>query len=249
MPSPSPATRPRVTPPKSRGNSSGKSVSDSKGSVAASKAREAFGRTVEKRPSLPLDTQTASDASRLGLARMRGAYTIELTQIRPDPKQPRREFSQQQLDDLANSIRARGVRQPIRVWFVQAEGVYQVISGERRLRAARAIGLASIPCIIEDVPKGATLDRATILVDQVVENWQRADLQPVELSNAIKELRDECGMSQEDIALRTGKSAGEISKLLAIQNVDADILAEAATGRSGKFNLRKLVAISMLPVN
>ena len=247
MPSPSPATRQRVTPPKSRGSSSRKSVSDSKESVAANKAREAFGRTVEKRPSLPLDAAGGGDPAREGLTRLRGAYLIQLTRIRPDPDQPRREFAAKDLDDLTNSVRERGVRQPIRVRYLAAEQMYQVIAGERRFRAATAAGLLTIPCLIEDAKE--KLGPVDILVEQVVENWQRADLRPVELSNALVKMRDTHGMSQEEIARRTGKSPAEISKLLAIQNVDAEILAQATGNGRKQFNRRKLVAIAGLPVD
>lgn len=85
-----------------------------------------------------------------------------------------------------------------------------------------------------------------MLLDQIVENWQRADLEPVELSNALVRLRDKHGMSQEDIARRIGKSAGEISKLLSIQRVDASIRTEAVENRDGRFSRRTLVALAGL---
>lgn len=81
-------------------------------------------------------------------------------------------IDEQELADLTASVLSRGIRQPIRVWFVAAENVYRIIAGERRYRAALAAKLTVMPCLVQDVPTaGATLDGKQILVEQVVENW------------------------------------------------------------------------------
>lgn len=184
---------------------------------------------------------------REGVSRLRGAYLIDLKKVRPDPNQPRREFSADELKNLTDSISQRGIKQPVRVWHAVAEDMYQIISGERRYRAALAAGLKELPCIIEDAPtNGQVLPRKEILVDQVVENWQRVDLNPYDLSDALKELRDEHGLSQDDIAKLTGKPKSEISRFLAMQRVAAAVQQEIRQDDTGRFSRRHVVALSRL---
>jgi len=175
---------------------------------------------------------------------MKGAFFVAIENVEPDPTQPRRTFTEERLQELSASIRERGIHQPIRVRYDEASGKHLIIYGERRYRAAVLAGLTEVPCIIADAK---VTDARTVLLDQIVENWQRADLEPVELSNALVRLRDDHGMSQEEIARRTGKSKGEISKLLSIQRVDTSIRKEAVAKRDGRFTRRTLVAIAALP--
>ena len=196
---------------------------------------------------MPLrDGQTGGPA-REGVSRLRGAYLIELTKVRPDPQQPRREFNDDELKNLTTSVTERGIKQPVRVWFVEAEDIFQIISGERRYRAAVAAGFSELPCIIEDAPKdGGVLPRREILVDQVVENWQRQDLNPYDLSDALKELRDNHGLSQDEIARLTGKPKSEISRFLAMQRVTPEVQRTIRTDDSGHYSRRHVVAIAQL---
>jgi len=144
-------------------------------------------------------------------------------------------------------VAERGIKQPVRVWQVEAEGVYQIISGERRYRAALAAGVKMLPCIIEDAPAGAVPPRREILVDQIVENWQREDLNPYDLSDALKELRDQHGLSQEQIAKLTGKPKSEISRFLAMQRVTRAVQATVRQDQERRFSRRHVVALSQLP--
>ncbi len=148
--------------------------------------------------------------------------------------------------NLSASVAERGIKQPVRVWFVQTEGVFQIISGERRYRAAVAVGLAAVPCIIEDAPAGGVPPRREILVDQVVENWQRADLHPYDLSDALKELRDQHGLDQKEIARLTGKPKSEISRFLAMQCVTPEVQATVRNDQEGRYSRRHVVALSKL---
>lgn len=168
-----------------------------------------------------------------------------MARIRPDPKQPRREFDTEELKGLAASILERGLKQPLRVWYVPEADVYQIVSGERRYRAALAGGVVAVPCIVEDAP--GMLPRKEILVDQIVENWQRADLKPFELSDALAELRDQHGLSQDEIARLTGKPKSEISRLLSIQKVAPAIQQAARTEENGPLSRRHLIAVAQLP--
>ena len=187
-----------------------------------------------------------SGPGRQGVTRLRGAFTIELSRLRPDPKQPRREFDQDELQNLMTSVGEHGIKQPLRVWYVHADDVFQIISGERRYRAAVAAKMSEVPCIIEDAPAGLEPERKNILVDQIVENWQRADLKPYDLSDALKELRDSHGMSQDEIARLIGKPKSEISRFLAMQRVAPEVQANIRRDETGKFSRRHVVAISKL---
>ena len=178
---------------------------------------------------------------------MRGAYTIALSRVRPYPRQPRREFSDDELRNLTASIIERGIKQPVRVWLVEADDIFQIISGERRYRAAVAAGFADLPCIIEDAPQdGGVLPRREILVDQLVENWQREDLKPYDLSDSLKELRDEHGLSQDDIAKRIGKPKSEISRFLAMQRVVPAVQKIIREDDADRFSRRHVVALAQL---
>ncbi|MBW3541543.1 MAG: ParB/RepB/Spo0J family partition protein [Planctomycetes bacterium] len=195
-----------------------------------------------------MNAPAASDPSHEGRQRLRGAFAISVARIRSDPAQPRRTFDAADLAELADSIRARGILQPIRVWYVASENAYQIIAGERRFRAAEAAGLEAIPCIVEDVPaREGVLPRKTILVDQIVENWQRSDLNPYELSDALAELRDTHDYSQKQIARMTGKPESEVSRLLSLQNIDAAIQQQVRGSPSGSFSRRHLIALAQLP--
>ncbi len=194
---------------------------------------------------LPL-SETSGGPSRQGVSRLRGAFSIEIGRIRPDPDQPRREFDEQELQNLIASVTEHGIKQPVRVWHVESDDVYQIISGERRYRAAVAAKLIAVPCLIEDAPAGSAPPRKGILVDQIVENWQRADLKPYDLSDALKELRDVHEMSQDDIARLIGKPKSEISRFLAMQRVTADVQQDIRRDESGTFSRRHVVALSKL---
>lgn len=174
---------------------------------------------------------------------MRGAFLVEIGLLRPDPQQPRKAFSAEKLAELTASVRERGIRQPIRVRRNQAEGTYWIIAGERRYRAAVAAGLAEMPCILADDRSSEVRE---VLVDQVIENWQRSDLEPVELHQALVRLRDEVGMTQEQIVAATGKSKSEVSRLLSLGKVNPEILAEARQDTTGKFGRTTLEALAQV---
>jgi len=212
---------------------------------SAEAALAAASRTFQTAAPLPFESGPASDSSQAGRERLKGAFAIAVSRIRPDPKQPRREFDAEELKGLAASVLERGVKQPLRVWYVQEEDVYQIVSGERRYRAALAAGMETVPCLVEDAP--GVLPRKEILVDQIVENWQRADLKPFELSDALAELRNQHGLSQDDIARLTGKPKSEISRLLSIQRVAPAIQQEARGDQTGRLSRRHLVAVAQLP--
>jgi ParB family chromosome partitioning protein len=206
-------------------------------------AKAAFGKSIAKKASLALGNQRV-EGEAIGLTRMRGAFLVEIGLLKPDPTQPRKVFEPEKLADLAASIRQRGIRQPIRVRRDEADGRYMIIAGERRYRASIEAGLTEMPCILADERTSA---KREVLIDQVIENWQRADLEPVELHYALVRLRDEEGMTQDEIVKETGKSKSEVSRFLSLAKVDPDIMEEARTDATGKLNRTTLEALAKVP--
>ena len=137
--------------------------------------------------------------------------------IRPNPSQPRQVFAQVQLEELAQSIQRHGILQPLSVRRVGAQ--YELIAGERRLRAAQMAGLTEIPCII------MTMDEKESTVAAMVENLQRQELDFVEEAQGIAKLMDLCNLSQEQAAKMLGKSQSAVANKLRILKHSPQVLA------------------------
>ncbi len=161
-------------------------------------------------------------ADQQGRRRLADAFLIRTDRIEADPNQPRREFDSQQLAELADSISERGIKQPLTVRWEEATQKYRVIDGGRRFQAAVQLGVVELPCWIQQTTG------KELLIDQVVHNWQRAELSPTDMATALGRLRDEHGLSQQDIAKLTGKPKGEISKYLAIYDHTSEGVKEIA---------------------
>jgi len=151
---------------------------------------------------------------------------VPLEAIIPNPHQPRGSIATGDLQELAGSIREHGIIQPLIVTR-KADGGYQLIAGERRWRAARLAGLQRVPVIVKDAAPQQMLELA------LVENVQRADLNPLEEALAYKQLIEEFGLSQGDVAQRVGKSrpaiANTLRLLLASPTVQAAVMNETIT--------------------
>ena len=132
--------------------------------------------------------------------------------------QPRREFEPEALESLASSIKAQGVLQPIVARPLDGDR-YEILSGERRWRAAQLAGLDRIPVVIKVVS-----DEAAIAIG-LIENIQREDLNPVEEGLGLKRLQDECGLSQEQVALAVGRSRSAVANLLRLLNLEPEVLS------------------------
>lgn len=155
-----------------------------------------------------------------------GVQDAPLEAITPNPHQPRSSITTQDLQELASSIREHGIIQPLIVTR-KADGGYQLIAGERRWRAARLAGLQQVPVIVKDAAPQQMLELA------LVENVQRADLNPLEEALAYKQLIEEFGLSQGDVAQRVGKSrpavANTLRLLLAAPAVQAAVMEGTIT--------------------
>jgi ParB family transcriptional regulator, chromosome partitioning protein len=136
----------------------------------------------------------------------RRVLEMDIHRIHPNPSQPRKAFREGGLSELADSIRANGILQPILVRHV--DGGYEIIAGERRWRAAQAAGLHQVPILVKDVEEEKRLELA------LVENLQREDLNPVEEARAYRLLIDELGYTQETVAEKVGKDRATVANML-----------------------------------
>lgn len=142
--------------------------------------------------------------------------TIKLSQVRASKLQPRLRFDEAKIEQLARSIKEKGVIQPILV-RASSDGTYELIAGERRLRATKLAGLDEIPAIVRRVPDAELLEMS------IIENIQREELNPVEEAKAYRRLAQDFGFSQDAIAQKVGKDKTSISNLLRILNLPSQI--------------------------
>jgi ParB family transcriptional regulator, chromosome partitioning protein len=153
-----------------------------------------------------------------------GLREIAVELIRPNPHQPRTEFDAEGLTALAESIKARGVLQPIVVRPVPG-GTYELIAGERRLRASKLADLATIPAVVRDTGDAERLELA------LIENMARADLNPVEEARACATLVDDLGVTKEELGRRVGRSRAAVSNLIRLLELPDEVLAAIGDGR------------------
>jgi ParB family chromosome partitioning protein len=161
--------------------------------------------------------------------------------IQPDPAQPRKRLDTAPQRELVASVKTHGILQPITVRYLESENFYRIITGQRRYSAAKEAGLTEIPCWIQ-TPK-----EEDVLVHQIVENWQRLDVHPFDLADALARLRDANGYSQKEIAEATAKSEGEISKILALLDLAPAVQKLAREDETGRITKRHLYAVRSLP--
>lgn len=141
---------------------------------------------------------------------------VPIEQIEANPNQPRREFDQEALEELASSIREIGIIQPITLRQVAADK-YQIVAGERRWRASQIVGLEAIPAYIR------TIDDETVMEMALVENIQREDLNAIEIALAYEKLMEKSGMTQEKVSKHVGKSRTAITNYLRLLKLPAQV--------------------------
>lgn len=160
---------------------------------------------------------------------------VPVEQLIPNPYQPRKEFVQEQLDDLAASIREKGIIQPILV-EKQNDDCYMIISGERRFRAAQLAGLKNIPAVQGKFSKEEKLENA------IIENVQREDLSPLEEALGYKGLIEEFNLSQNDIAKKVGKKRSTIANALRLLKLPEQMLPSLSDGTLTPGHARAILA-------
>lgn len=161
---------------------------------------------------------------------------IPLTELDPNPTQPRQGFDDEAIRALSDSIREAGVLQPLLT--VRQNGRYRIVAGERRFRAAHLAGLNEVPCIVRDMTEQEQMAAA------LIENIQREDLNPLEEAAAIRRLMDECGYTQEQAAKRLGKSRPAVANLLRLLTLPEAVRAEILAGRLSAGHARVLAGIA-----
>lgn len=170
---------------------------------------------------------------------------VPISHIVPNPQQPRTTIDPEQLEELANSIREHGVIQPLLVSELErseienngGEPLYQLIAGERRLRAARAAGLERVPVTIRQTTPRELLELA------IVENVQRADLNPLEEGMAYQRLIEEFGLTQQEAANRVGRSRTAVANILRLLELPEQLRASLASGEISAGHARALLGI------
>ena len=160
---------------------------------------------------------------------------IAPSKIVANPYQPRRTFVQEDLDDLMASIKEHGILQPLVVTEI-GDGTYELIAGERRLRASKAIGLATVPVIVREADSKKKLEWA------LIENIQRQDLNAVEEAIAYKQLMADFGLTQEAVAERVGKSRSQVANTVRLLDLPADIRKALEEGKITRSHARTLLA-------
>ena len=165
-----------------------------------------------------------------------GIQKINISQIIPNPSQPRKSFKDEELKELSSSIKNQGLIQPIIV-KPTTNNQYQIIAGERRWRACQLNGMHEVDCVIKD------LDDTNVLEAALIENIQREDLNVIEEANAYKGLIDIKGISNENLAKLIGKSSSYVSNILRLLELDKKIQQMVINGELSMGHARALIGV------
>jgi ParB family chromosome partitioning protein len=166
--------------------------------------------------------------------RMRSQRRVPIEFVRPNPRNPRKLFSETELEDLSASIRERGIIQPI-VVRARGQDVYEIIAGERRWRAAQRAGLHEVPIVVIDASDGEALELA------IIENVQRTDLNPLEEATGYQVLAAEFDHSQEEIAKIVGKSRSHVANTMRLLKLPDTVKAYINAGKLSAGHARALI--------
>ncbi|MFH1193218.1 MAG: ParB/RepB/Spo0J family partition protein [Candidatus Jorgensenbacteria bacterium] len=191
----------------------------------------------ESRPAVPPHRAKSAEAGE-------SIFHIEIHLIKPNPFQPRREFSEAGIEELACSIRDFGILQPLVVSKVVRETdggtavEYELIAGERRLLAAKKLGLERVPAVVKQMGENrAKLEMA------LIENLQRSDLSALEMARAYARLQDEFGLTQREVAARVGKSRETVANALRLLGLPQEMQKALGTGAINESRARALLAV------
>jgi ParB family chromosome partitioning protein len=183
-----------------------------------------------------VDMNADTPSNKRGVGRRAPDATLPIEKIRPNPDQPRRSFKPEHLDELVASIREKGVLQPLIVRAdPQQPGMYQIVAGERRWRAAQRVQLHELPVVIREFSDSEVLEVA------IIENIQRADLNSIEEAAGYRQLMDNFGHTQEQLATALGKSRSHIANLLRLLSLPEAVLDHVRAGRLTAGHARTLV--------
>ncbi|MCR5708933.1 MAG: ParB/RepB/Spo0J family partition protein [Bacteroidales bacterium] len=180
--------------------------------------------------------QQTRDIHRIVSGNPTAVSEIPLEAIVPNPWQPREGFDPEALEELTDSIRTLGIIQPLTLRQTGPDS-YQIISGERRYRAAKAAGLITVPAYIRQADDAAMLEMA------IVENIQREDLDPVETAISFQRLIDECNLTQEAMALRVGKKRATVTNYLRLLRLPESVQKALKTGQISTGHAKALLSV------
>ena len=162
---------------------------------------------------------------------------LPISQVESCSTQPRKSFDPEALSDLADSIRVHGIIQPLTVRKLQS-GYYQIIAGERRWRAARMAGLTQVPAVVIEADDRKAMELA------MIENLQREDLNPIEEAEGYRQLMEQYNLTQEETALRVGKSRSVVANALRLLNLCPPVRAMVEDGRLSNGHARTILPLS-----
>lgn len=169
------------------------------------------------------------------------SFEIELSKIKENPSQPREDFDEDKLKELAESIKINGVIQPVTV--KESDGGYMLISGERRVRASKLAGLERIPAYVYEKPADSI---ESMLELALIENIQREDLNPMELSDSYQRLMDEYNLTQEQISEKVSKQRSTVANFLRLQKLPIEIKVSLRRNEITEAHARMLLRVDNL---
>lgn len=160
---------------------------------------------------------------------------VDVEDLRPNPLQPRQEFDQKAIDELAHSIKETGMLQPIVV--VPEDNHYKIVVGERRWRAAQKAGLQKIPAVVRQLSEKQQIEAS------LVENLQRKDLNPIEIASAYQKLIQELDYSQEEVAKKVGKDRASVANYIRLLKLPSEIQKKVTEGKLSMGHARALITL------
>lgn len=195
-----------------------------------------LGALIPQRPA-PVEATTAShDVSPSSTSPEYAVQQIPVEQIDPNPHQPRTHFDHGDLEDLVSSIKEHGILQPL-VVTQKHDGRYELIVGERRLRASKIAGFVTVPALVRSATEQQKMELA------IIENVQRADLNPIEEAHAYLRLQDEFGMTQDQVGERVGKSRPQVGNIIRLLQLPEEIQRAISEKRISSSNARTLLSL------
>ena len=166
-----------------------------------------------------------------------GVLELPIDHIERNPRQPRSQFAENEMEDLTQSIRQHGILQPLLV--IASDRGYQLIAGERRLLAAKRAGLSVVPAVVREASAQASLEMA------LVENLQRSDLNPLEAAEGYRQLVEDFELTHDEVAARLGKSRSRVTNSLRLLRLSAVVRKALEAGRISEGHARALLALPL----
>jgi ParB family chromosome partitioning protein len=193
-----------------------------------------LGALIPQKPTAP--SSVPLPVERTGLPGNPSVQTLPVDRIDPNPHQPRTHFDHNDLEDLVGSIKEHGILQPL-VVTMKPDGRYELIAGERRLRASKIAGLVEVPVIVRTATEQQKMELA------IIENVQRADLNPIEEAQAYLRLQNEFGLTQDEVGIRVGKSRPQVGNIIRLLQLPEVIQRALMEKRISMSNARTLLSL------